>query len=140
MQFTQVDEGYMIRLERGEEVLQTVTTFAVENCITAGIITGLGAADKIRVGYFDLHSRDYPEKTFSGELEILALNGNLSWIGDQPMVHMHVVFSDENMNALGGHLFEARISATCEIYLKVFSRKLERKRDEETGLNLLDLK
>ena len=140
MHFTQVDEGYMIRLEKGEEIIETVIKFALENRIPAGILTGIGAADKIRVGYYNPRTKGYPERTFNGELEIATLIGNLSWVGENPMAHLHIIFSDENMNALGGHLFEARISATCEIYLRVFTKKLDRKPDEEIGLNLLDLK
>jgi len=140
MKFEAVDDGYLLRLERGEEIVETLTRFASANRIPSGVLSGIGAADRIRCGYFDPASGGYVEEAFDGNLEILSLSGNLSWAEGRPLPHIHIVFSDEEMRARGGHLIEGHVSVTCEIRLRTFSRRLERTHDPATGLKLLDLR
>jgi predicted DNA-binding protein with PD1-like motif len=139
MKAKRIKEGFVIRLNPGEEVLESLKSFCLAENIPGAVVTGIGAADEIRCGYFDPAAKSYPEKTFRGDLEILSLIGNISWLGDQPMPHLHVVFSDKEMNARGGHLMAAVISATCEIVILPFTQRLERKPDPRIGLNLLDI-
>ena len=138
MKFEAVDDGYILRLERGEEIVETLAGFASAKEIPSGAVSGIGAVDRIRCGYFDPAGGGYVDKTFEGNLEILSLSGNLSWAEGFPLPHVHIVFSDEEMRARGGHLIEGRVSVTCEIRLRTFGRHLERKHDPETGLKLLD--
>ena len=54
-------------------------------------------------------------------------------------VHCHAVFSNANMEAIAGHLKDAIVSATCEIFLVKLDGEIERKYDDNIGLNLMDL-
>ena len=53
-------------------------------------------------------------------------------------LHIHINFGDEDGNVRGGHLVASRISATCEIILSVIDGRVERKLNEEIGLNLFE--
>lgn len=139
MKSKRIKDGHFIRLVPGEDVLESLIRFVEEHGIQAGTISGIGAADKVRCGYYRVEDKGYPEETFEGDLEILSLMGNISWLDGEPVCHVHIIFSDEQMRAHGGHLFEAVISATCEIHINVLDQRLERKPDAGTGLNLLDL-
>ena len=57
----------------------------------------------------------------------------------EPFPHLHVTLADVNFQLLGGHLNEAEISVTGELIVEPFSGVVERKIDQETGLNLLVL-
>lgn len=134
-----VDDGYMLKLEPGEEVVEELTRFAEDNAIGSGTFSGIGAAGRIRCGYFDSRVKKYFSKIFSGDLEILSLSGNLTWLEGNPFPHLHILLCDEEQCAFGGHLFEAIISVTCEIHLTVLKRKLKRATDPDSGFNVLDI-
>ena len=54
-------------------------------------------------------------------------------------LHVHAAFADEYGELRGGHLKEAVVSATCEVFITRFDMDLDRRFDPETGLNILNL-
>ena len=46
--------------------------------------------------------------------------------------------ADDKGNGLGGHLIRANISVTCEMVIDIINGVVERKMDDEIGINLLD--
>ena len=75
--------------------------------------------------------------------EITSLVGNVTRKDDEPYLHIHINFSDEEGNAFGGHLVKVNISATCEIIIsEIIADEIDgnvgRKFNDEIGLNLLD--
>lgn len=139
MRYAKVGTFYQLRLERGEDVPTEVVEFVRRNRIGSGSITGLGATDRAVLGHFSLKTRKYRRRTFSGEYEIAGITGNIAWDGKTPVCHMHAVISGPGMQAHAGHLFAARVAATCEIAILPFKRRLGRKPDPATGLKLLNL-
>jgi uncharacterized protein len=133
--------NYIIRLERGEEIVNKVTTFVKEKAIRGGWINGLGGAERAELGYFDLEAQEYKWKTFNNLVEITSLEGNVAWQNDEPILHLHGTFTDREYNAIGGHVKTAITGGTCELFLhsRFGDEKLRRAKDKSTGLNLLDL-
>ena len=52
--------------------------------------------------------------------------------------HFHISVADESGNVYGGHLTEAVISGTGELVLTEIEGTVDRKFDEEIGLNLFE--
>jgi predicted DNA-binding protein with PD1-like motif len=135
-------DGYnwLVRLERGEKLVESVTGLVREQNITGAWISGLGAATWAEVGYYDLNNKRYHWKKLEKQLEITSLQGNIAWDGEEPILHIHGTFSDENMLAFGGHIKELETAGTCEILLhRWYKQGLTRSEDANTGLKLLDL-
>ena len=141
MKFRQVKDGYLVRLEKGEEVIAALTEFVRSNKIPSGFITGMGAVTNATLGLFDVETKEYVKKTFKDDLELGNLTGNISWMYDtgEPFVHAHVTVSDSSLSAFTGHLFEATVSVTLEAYIKVFKEKLIREKDPEAGYSFWQL-
>lgn len=139
MFFKKVSNGYIIRLEKGEEVIATLSNFSEKEKIPGGFLFGLGAVKDPTLGYFDLEKKEYLKKTFNQEYEISSLVGNIYYFEGKPGVHAHVSLSGKDFNVIGGHLFSATITGTGEFFIYVSDDILERKKDLQTGLNLLDL-
>jgi len=137
MKFRKVEDGFLLRLEKGEEVMGALTQFVKDREIHAGFITGMGAVTDATVGLFDTEKKEYLKKTFKDDIEVGNLTANISYLDDtgEPFVHAHVTVSDGSLCAFTGHLFEATVSVTMEIYIKAFKDKLIRKRDPEAGFN-----
>ncbi len=71
------------------------------------------------------------------DLEILSLNGNISLFDDQPMVHAHIMFSDLEGKAYGGHLMAGTNVFSCELHIQELSGDLKvRKVERATQLPL----
>ena len=82
----------------------------------------------------------YQEISLEKPLEIASCMGNVSTREDgELIVHAHLVVSDENGNAYGGHLLpECKVAATAEfILIEAKDVSLKRKFDGKTGLYLL---
>ncbi len=139
MYFKKTRIGYVVRLKRGEEIIETLTSFARKRQIKAAFVIGLGAVREVEMGYFDTDKKEYLHKNFPQEFEISTLVGNFTVVEKSPFLHAHLTISNPQCEAFAGHLFRATISGTGEFLILDLGVKIERKLDKETGLKLLDL-
>lgn len=135
------DEGdkLIIILERGEEIVASLQTFARENRVKGGFFFGLGAVRDCTLGYYDVAVGKYMRKKISEGREIVSLIGDISLIEGKHFAHCHIQLTDAEMNVKGGHLFEGYISATCEIMLFPTAKTLERKEIPGEELKMIRL-
>ncbi|WP_432666217.1 PPC domain-containing DNA-binding protein [Wukongibacter baidiensis] len=137
MEFKRFGNKVVMRIDRGEEVVETIKEFCTDQKITLGSISGLGAADRIKVGAFNVEKQKYHSIEFSGsDYEITNLTGNISTMDGETYLHLHITLSDHDMRAFGGHLNEAVISGTCELVIDIIDGIVDRKFNDEVGLNL----
>lgn len=139
MFFQKIKDGYVIRLEKGEEIISTLTDFADKYKIEGGFIYGIGTVNNLTLGYYQAEKKNYLKKGFPDDFELVSLMGNISLLKGNPMVHIHVVISDANFNTSAGHLFSGTIAVTGEFVILVTKDAIERAFDPQTGLNLLQL-
>jgi len=132
---------HLIKLEKGDELLTSVLNYVKEHNIVGGYLTGIGALLKGKIGYFDIEKKQYINIPFL-EVELLACTGNISKNKDtnKPVAHIHIILGNSDGTSLGGHLVEAIVSVTAEIYLVETRPGVYRTKDEETGLFLLSPK
>jgi predicted DNA-binding protein with PD1-like motif len=135
-------DGYnwLVRLEKGELLVESLLKLVQQENLSSAWLSALGAAGWVELGFYELPSKTYRWKKFERDLEITSLQGNLAWDGEEPVWHIHGSFSDETMQVFGGHVKELEVAGTCEILLhRWYADKLQRKTDEAIGLKLLDL-
>ncbi|OYD15639.1 hypothetical protein CH330_05240 [candidate division WOR-3 bacterium JGI_Cruoil_03_51_56] len=139
MRFIKLGPFYQLRLDRGEDIPLIITDFVKRQKIRSGIITGLGAACDVVLGYFDLKRRKYRKRRFPDEYEIASLTGNITWQGRKPFCHLHVVIANSRLTTHGGHFFSGRVSAACEVAILPGQKSIGRVEETATGLKLLDI-
>jgi len=137
MEYRRFGDKYVVRLNRGEEIIESLTKLCKENHIKLGRVTGIGAANKVKIGLFNVETKEYHSTELTGDMEILNLSGNITQMDGEVYLHLHITLGDEENRAFGGHLNSAVISATCEIVIDVIDGVVDRVHDEEVGLNLL---
>ena len=137
---TRNGDTLIIRLEKGEELVESIINICEEEKIKTGIVSGIGACGEIEIGYFNTDNKEYFSKQFEGHLEIVSLSGNFSHMKREPYGHFHMAFSDEDLNLHGGHLNSAVISATGEIFIQAVDVEVDRDFSEEIGLNLMEFR
>jgi predicted DNA-binding protein with PD1-like motif len=74
-----------------------------------------------------------------GQVEVLSLLGNITLADGQPKVHAHAVVGLPDGSTRGGHVLEAHVWPTLEIFLVESGEPLHRARDPETGLDVIHL-
>lgn len=129
--------GFTVVLDRGEEVMNSLTQFSRDQGIFAATVTGIGALDNVEVGYFHVHQSKYEMHALHGEYELLSLIGNITLKDNAPLLHAHVVLSGPDLGCIGGHLFSGRVAVTAELQLTPLGSSLHRELDPETGLWLI---
>jgi len=135
-----LDERYLCRLERGEDIIEGLSELMRREELGCGTVTGLGAVDRARLGLYRVERQQYLDRSFEGDFELCGLTGTLSWHREAPFPHVHLMLVDEDFAAVGGHCFEARVSATVELFVTAFQEpRVERLMHESIGLHLMDL-
>ena len=140
MQARQIDERrHLLVLDRGEEVIATVTEFLVANGIRGGFVTGLGALVNHTLAWYDLAKKEYLKRTFEEVMELGNLTGSIGAVDGKPFLHAHVTVSGPELIAFSGHLVRGEVGVTVELLLTDFGQELPRLPDEEVGLSLFRL-
>ncbi len=132
------DQTYLIRIKRHQKILASLKDFCQKEKIEGGFFYGIGAVDQVELAHYDVATKKYSSKKFSQPLELTNITGDVGVYNQDLIIHAHATLADKNMLPLAGHLVEAEVSGTAEIY---FSRtpRLEKLLDSETGLKLFRL-
>jgi uncharacterized protein len=139
LRYQEIPVGYIVNIERGEELIRSLIRFARRQSIEAATLTGLGAVESVELGYYDLDKQDYDRRRFDEELEACALSGNLSMVDGEPFPHIHGVFGRANFATVGGHVFDAVASISLELTITTSPITITRGPVDFCNLQLLEL-
>jgi hypothetical protein len=128
-----------IRVEPKEKIVESLGKIFHEQKIEGGcVVSAVASLDEIilrnvkNFEQFPITDADRSFKKICGPLELLSLNGNISAVDREMIVHLHAVVSDGLSKVWGGHFIEATVLSTAEIFV-VVTQKIERKVDMQTG-------
>ena len=138
MDYRKFDHTIIVRIDRGEDILEQVKNIAEKEQIKLASIQALGAVGDFTVGVFNTGEKKYYSNHFTGDFEIVSLHGTISTMNGNFYSHIHMSAGDVKGNVFGGHLNRAIISATCEMVIQVIEGHVDRSFSEEIGLNLFD--
>lgn len=127
---------HLVRLDRGEDVLEELTGYLARRSIGAGVVHGIGAVDGVIVGAYLAAESRYEKVSLAGEWELLSFQGTVALLDGAPFVHPHVVLSNARAEVRGGHLFAARVAVTGEFTIIEAGIEVSRQLVEDIGLKL----
>lgn len=130
---------FAVVFDTGDEVATGLLAFAKEKGVAASHFTAIGAFSDVTFGFFDIGTKEYQKIQINEQVEVLSLIGNIALSKGEPKVHAHVVVGKSDGTAHGGHLMEAHVRPTLEVFVVESAERLVRKIDDETGLPLIDL-
>src|SRR5258705_3505851 len=125
-------ENYTFRLRSGQDLFDSIESFAHEKRIRAGcVLSGVGSLTHATLRLAD---RDFYSE-YNGHFEIVSITGTVSIHGS----HLHIAISDGDGTTIGGHLESGcRIYTTAEIVIAVFNNVIyKREFAEDSGYNEL---
>lgn len=136
MEYRKFGKHIVLRLDPGEEILTQLRVLAEREDIRFAAVQGLGAVNDFTVGVFHTDTKVYESRRHQGAYEITSLTGTVGRMAGSFYAHLHFSAAGEDNTVLGGHLNEARISATGELVLTLIDGELDREKSPEVGLNL----
>lgn len=136
MEYRKFQNKIIVRMDKGEEILEKVREVAEKEKIKLADISALGAVSEFTVGVFDTEAKEYHANEFKGSFEIVSLTGTINTMNDEFYCHLHMSAGNEKGQVFGGHLNRAIISATCEMIITLIDGRVDRRFEEEVGLNL----
>jgi uncharacterized protein len=139
---------YAVVLEAGEPLIGSLTQFAREERLAASEFTAIGALGSAQLAYFNWETKAYDEIPVDEQVELLSLNGRITLpegadvaapdFDRDPHFHVHCVLGRRDGTTIGGHLMEAEVRPTCEVFLTESPAHLARREDPESGLAVID--
>ncbi len=139
MKYKRFDKTIVVRIDRGEEILDKIRELAIAENIKLASVTALGATNDFTVGVFNTAEKKYYANEFKGAFEIVSLTGTINTMDGQFYTHIHMSAGNDRGEVFGGHLNRAVVSATCEMTVTVIDGEVDRYRDDDVGLNLFKL-
>lgn len=139
MKYIKNENVIVARLDIDDEIIASLETICKENDIKSARVHAIGAVKSATVAMFDFAKGDYNETKLDRFMELLSLEGNVTQMNGETYIHLHASFGDSEGKAYGGHLKNAVIGATCEMFVEPLENVVNRIKDSDTGLNIFDL-
>ena len=139
MKYKRFGSTIVVRIDRGEEILDKIRELALKENIKLASVTALGATNDFPVGVFNTAEKKYYANEFKGAFEIVSLTGTINTMDGEFYTHIHMSAGNEKGEVFGGHLNRAMVSATCEMIVTVIDGEVDRYHDDDVGLNLFKL-
>ena len=136
MEYRRFGDKIVVRIDRGEEILEQLKELARRENITLASVTALGATNDFTVGVYKVEEQRYYANEFRGNFEIVSLTGTINTMDGAFYTHLHMSAGNDKGEVFGGHLNRAVVSATCEMVVDVLDGTVDRAYDPVTGLNL----
>jgi predicted DNA-binding protein with PD1-like motif len=90
------------------------------------------------LAWFDPQKKMYCENPMNEQLEVASMVGDFALYKGKPALHTHMVVGHRDGTASGGHVIQAIVSPTLEVFVTVDPIPLQKKYDPATDLTLID--
>jgi predicted DNA-binding protein with PD1-like motif len=129
---------YAVIFSEGDEAYSGLLDFAEKYHVTSGHFTAIGALSSVVLAWFDPQKKMYLENPIHEQVEVASMIGDLALYQGKPTVHTHMVVGHRDGRASGGHVIEAIVSPTLEVFVTVDPMPLQKKYDPASDLTLID--
>jgi uncharacterized protein len=108
---------FALIFETGDEIASLLQQFSKNQGLGGSSFKAIGALSYVKLGWFNWETKKYdPACILHQQVELLSLIGDTAVKDGEPQVHAHVVVGRSDGSAHGGHLLEARVRPTCELF------------------------
>lgn len=128
---------YVLIFETGDTLMDPLERFAGDLDVRAGTILALGAFQNATLAYFAWESKEYEELIVDEQVEVVSLTGNIGREETDVRLHIHAVLGRRDGSVIGGHMMDAVVRPTLELFVRTYPTTLARVLDQESGLALI---
>ncbi len=94
MEYRKFNNVLVIRMDRGEEIMEKLKEVALKENVRLANVNALGAVDEFTVGAYDVLEKKYNSNTFKGVYEIVSLTCSINTMNGEYYSHIHTAASD----------------------------------------------
>jgi len=88
-----------------------------KNHLTDCRFTAIGAFETATLGWFDINVGAYKKIEVTTPGEVVAMAGSIRMQNGKPFVHSHAAIALPDGTTRAGHIIDAKISLSLEVYL-----------------------
>ena len=125
---------FLLICDKGDAFPSVLLDFARQNTVHAASFNAIGAFERATIAYWNRETKQYEEIDMDEQVEVVSMTGNV--FADR--LHAHTVLGKRDGSTIAGHFVRATVFPTLEIFLTERETAVQRKKDEATGLWLLD--
>ena len=81
MDYKRFNDTILVRMDRGEGILEQVEAVALKEHVTLASVQALGAINDFTVGVYNVAEKKYYANDFKGSFEIVSLTGTSGFFG-----------------------------------------------------------
>lgn len=131
--------GNVLIFDSGDEVIETLQRYASEHVTTSAFFHAIGAFSSATVAYWNAVTKVYEDIAVDEQIEVLSISGNLTRVPAGFKVHAHTILGRRDGSTIGGHVKRGIVHPTLEMIVTTLEFAVHRKRDDATGLDLIEL-
>lgn len=136
---------YVLVFSPGDEIMAEVKRFAEAERLRAAEFTGIGALESAKLAAFDPEAKEYVDIPVNEQTELASMNGRITLPKDSDVdnppderqLHVHCTLARRDGSAIGGHVLEATVRPTCEVFVSETAGHLARREDDYSGLPVI---
>lgn len=129
---------YAVIFSAGDEAYSGLLDFAERFHVTSGHFTAIGALSGVVLAWLDPQKKMYRENPIHEQVEVAAMIGDFALYQGKPTLHAHIVVGLPDGTAKVGHLIEAIVSPTLEVFVTVDPVALQKTYDPSSNLTLIN--
>lgn len=130
---------FVIAFGPGDDVLAGLRELASTRGWRSAHFSGIGSFSRASLGWYDFGRKQFRRLPRQGTLEVVAFTGNVTLNREgAPIVHVHCAVADEQGALTGGHLLEATVAATLEVFLTEEPQPVRKALDESLGSQVIE--
>lgn len=120
MEYRRFENTYLVRLDKGDEVLAALKALCRKENITLAVVQGIGAISDVSLAVRYRRTLVNKVVNYRGDMEIASCTGTITAKDDAPYPHLHIVIANvAEKFCCGGHLERAVVSLNAEFTLTV---------------------
>jgi predicted DNA-binding protein with PD1-like motif len=133
MRFQRFGDRFLVRLESGDRVLESLNALLRAERIGFAWINGLGALRWVRLSYWNAQTLEYEPHEYEEQVEVVSLIGNAALRDGDPALHLHISLGRADLSMFGGHFNEGIVHPNLEVWLRPEQGEVVRALEPEFG-------
>jgi len=124
-------------LKAGARIPDDILALAKREKMVTARVEAIGGVEKLRLAYFNHHTKRYEEHDFEEFLEVTGILGNVTLKDGKPFLHIHGTFGRSDLSTLAGHVMTAKVFPLLEVVITPTKNRDLRRFDDNLGLNVI---
>lgn len=138
MEYTRFENTYLLRLDKGEEILGSIRLLCRKEGVKLAMVRGQGEAMDVSLSAKNRQTFAAKTVNYRGDMEMTSCTGTITSKNGMPYLNLYAVIANPSDKfCLGGHLERGVISLNGEFVITTIRGMAERVYSPQSGMDVL---